>query len=339
MSSILNREVRKKADELSQDFVAAKPFRHVVIDDFFEQEFCAQILSDFPDFRDEAAKNEMGGVGNKAVNEVVRDLGPVFCRLDDYIQSSEFLELIGTISGIQGLKYDPYYVGGGTHENRSGQELDPHVDFNYHPHTNWHRRLNLIVYLNPEWSEDWGGSIELHSNPWDPQANEVTTVLPLVNRAVLFETNEHSWHGFKAVNKDPNGGRRSRRSFAIYLYTEDMPRDEAAPPHGTKYVQRPLPDHLQPGHRLTVQDHQQLTRLFQKRNGWLKYMYERELDYSAQLERGKDRIRALEAQLENLEAHLEKLEHESLLITLLRRLAPQGSRRREWLKNVAGSRS
>ena len=328
MAGLLNEKVVNRVDEFAKSFAAADPFRHVVMDDFFESEFCGQILRDFPDFRDDVAKNEMGGVGNKAVHEHVRDLGPVFSRLDDYIQSREFLNVIETVSGIPGLKYDPYYVGGGTHENRSGQELDPHVDFNYHPHENWHRRLNLIVYLNPEWSEEWGGSIELHSDPWNPETNQIKSILPLVNRAVLFETNEHSWHGFKPVNKDPEGGLRSRRSFAIYLYTEDRPEAEVAPPHGTKYVQRPLPAHLQPGYTLTEGDQQQLNRLFRKRDGWLKYMYERELDYSAQLERGKVRIRELEARLENLEQG-------SLLLSFLKRLAPPGSKRRNWLKSLA----
>lgn len=327
MPGILNEKVAARADELALAFASANPFRHVVIDDFFETEFCQQVLRDFPDFEEDVAKNEMGLVGNKAVHEHVRELGPVFGRLDDYIQTPEFLHLIEKISGIRDLKYDPYYVGGGTHENRSGQELDPHVDFNYHPHENWHRRLNLIVYLNPEWSDDWGGSIELHSNPWEPDSNQIKSILPLVNRAVMFETNEHSWHGFKPVHKDPNGGLRSRRSFAIYLYTEERPQDEVAPPHGTKYVQRPMPDHLHPGYTLNEKDHQDLRRLFQKRDGWLKYMYERELDYSAQLERGKTRIRELEARLENLEQG-------SFVLSSLKRLAPPGSKRRDWLKNL-----
>ena len=74
-----------------------------------------------------------------------------YAELDALIQSGDWLALLTRITGIPGLLYDPYYLGGGTHENRSGQGLDPHVDFNYHPSERWHRRLNLIVYLNRAW--------------------------------------------------------------------------------------------------------------------------------------------------------------------------------------------
>ena len=124
------------------------------------------------------------------------------------------------ITGIPNLLYDPDYVGGGTHQNLHGQDLDPHVDFNYHPKNQRHRRLNLIVFLNPEWREEWGGAFELHVNPWlPPEEDTVKTIVPITNRCLLFETSENSWHGFRRINLPPEKKHLSRRSIAVYYYT------------------------------------------------------------------------------------------------------------------------
>src|SRR5690606_29457989 len=116
-----------------------------------------------------------------------------------------------------------------------GQELDPHVDYNYINHGQLHRRLNLLVYFNKEWDAAWGGNIELHSNPRIPEENEVSSYEPLYNRALIFETNEYSWHGFKKIVLPQDKKQLTRRSLAIYLYTRSRPDDEVAPPHGTFY--------------------------------------------------------------------------------------------------------
>lgn len=186
--------------------------------------------------------------GGKSTVEDIRSLGGAYALADDLFQSAEFSSLFSNLTGIPNLLYDRMYVGGGTHENRPGQELDPHVDFNYHPHQGWHRRLNLIVYLNPEWNEDWGGSIEFHEDPWrPPEQNRIRRVVPLANRAILFETSERSWHGFEVIRQPPDHPPISRKSLAIYMYTKERPPAETAPAHATVYVERPLPFVLRPG--------------------------------------------------------------------------------------------
>ena len=190
---MLSEHVRANVPSLAQQFQRAEPFRHVVIDDFLEPGLAERLLAEFPPFDPGRAKNEAGEPGGKSVHERIRGLGPSYARLDDGIKRRDFLELVSRITGIPGLLYDPHYFGGGTHDNRDGQGLDAHVDFNRHPVTHSHRRLNLIVYLNPGWQADWGGVLELHS---DPRAGDdrVVQVVPVFNRAVVFETTEHSRH-------------------------------------------------------------------------------------------------------------------------------------------------
>ncbi|MCB1607741.1 MAG: 2OG-Fe(II) oxygenase [Xanthomonadales bacterium] len=275
--------VTDRLDQLHDQFNQAQPFRHLVIDQFFQTDYARQLQSEFPNFEERFALNEMGKLGGKAVRPDLPDLSETYAGLDAYIQSPEFLQTISRITGIPDLLYDPDYVGGGTHENVHGQGLSPHVDFNYLPKTQWHRRLNLIIYMNDEWKQEWGGCLDLHKNPWNHELDEVQTVLPLFNRCVIFETNEISWHGFERIELPESERHRSRRSIAIYLYTRERPAEETAPSHGTIYVPPGLPRGLQSGQTLAHEDYLELRRRFAQLKGQLKFLYERELETSRQI--------------------------------------------------------
>lgn len=273
MQDLINPAVTGRIDEIRHAFAQARPFRHCVIDGFLDDGFARSLLERFPDFERGDHLNEDGRPGGKSTHERMRELGGGFAALDDLVRSAEFLALVGRITGIPGLLYDPMYFGGGTHENRQGQALDVHIDFNHHPLTRWHRRLNLIVYLNPEWRPEWGGALELHRDPYDAGADEVVEVLPLFNRCVIFETTENSWHGFRRITLPPEHAGLTRRSVALYFYTEERPAEETAPTHSTVYVDRALPARLVPGYTLTQADRDELEALVTHQNGHTRRLY------------------------------------------------------------------
>ena len=300
--SLLDPRALGDVDAHRDAFRSAHPFRHVVIPSFFRGEFSERLLADFPRFEARHALNEMGEIGGKAVRMDVCDIAESYRELDRFLRSEEFLGYVSRVTGIPDLLYDPDYVGGGTHENRHGQSLDAHVDFNYHPRTNWHRRLNLIVYLNREWGEDWGGALELHANPWSAAENRTVSVAPLFNRCVIFETTESSWHGFSEIALPPSKHGHSRKSFAIYLYTRERPREETAPPHATVYVPDAMPAGWAPGRVLDESDVRNLTQRFTRLRAQLRYLYEREKRFG-------DEIAALKQALgESRRAHKLDLE-------------------------------
>lgn len=285
MQSFLGRSIAEQTQALNAQFASAEPFRHVIIDGFLDAPFCGDLIREFPAFDPVRAINERGETGRKAVVPEVARLGPAYNRFDQMIRSAEFLEMMTRITGIPKLLYDPEYVGGGTHENLNGQDLDPHVDFNYHPGRQWHRRLNLIVFLNPEWDPEWGGCLELLSDPWTRDgAGPHAVVPPLENRAVIFETNERSWHGFRRIELPAAKEHISRRSIAIYLYTEERPPEETAVSHGTVYVQRQLGERIRPGYALREEDVEEIRQLIGRRDTQIKFLYERELEFSALIE-------------------------------------------------------
>ncbi len=264
----------QRVSELAEAFATARPFRHVAIDNFFTPETARRLADNFPAFNDKLAMNENGVVGGKAVNEKVRSLGKPWAALDDLVKGQAFRDLITSITGVPALQYDPHYFGGGTHENLQGQGLDAHVDFNFHPITRQHRRLNLIIYLTEEWQDEWGGSIQLHKDPYlPPEQDEIAVVTPLFNRCVIFETNEISWHGFPRIELPEDKQHISRRSFALYYYTDSRPEEELGPEHSTIYVEQHLPADFQPGVALDAGAVQHVRNLVASRDQHLKRLY------------------------------------------------------------------
>ena len=131
----------------------------------------------------------------------------------DAIHSDRFVRFLGDVTGIDPIFADPELRGGGLHSSWRGGYLNVHTDFNFHPNEDTHRRLNLIVYLNEDWQEEWGGALEL----WNADVSKCEArFLPKFNRAVLFETSEISFHGHPTPLNCPEGV--TRKSIAVYYY-------------------------------------------------------------------------------------------------------------------------
>lgn len=175
------------------------------------------------------------------------------------------------MTGIPGLKFDDRMYGDGPHENLEGQAPDAHVDFNYDQDRKLHCRINLLVYLNKEWEVDWGVAIRLHSDPRDRDHDDIETFNSTFNRCVMFETNEHSWHGSQRIHLPESKRGLTRKCISIYLYTVERPAAKIVPVHGTFYVQRPLPTHNPVGLTLNQQHRDELRQLLGERDEWIAY--------------------------------------------------------------------
>jgi hypothetical protein len=274
--SLLGAEFLRQREEIAGRFQGGKPFRHVVIDGLLDPAFCRALAAEFPPYELAAFRNDHGDLG-KAVHENVAQLGATYRKLDQLLQSSEFLRLVSSVTGIPDLLFDPEYAGGGTHENLEEMELDPHVDFTIHRTTGLYRRVNLLLYLNDEWDDSWGGGLELHVNPWlPPEKNPTRTISPVFNRCVLFETSDHSWHGFRPIRLPPDKKGLTRRSIALYLYTRVKPGGfPAIPGDLTVFVDRPLPAEIRAGRTLSDQDFRVLRHAVVRRDWKLRYLYDR----------------------------------------------------------------
>lgn len=206
-------------------FRAAEPFQHVVIDNFLSAEVAGAVANEFPSF-DGPVWNEYNNALEikKACNHWDRFPQATY-QLLRYLNSDEFVAEMSKLVGEQ-LYADPGLHGGGWHSHATGGKLNMHLDYSIHPKIGLERRLNLIIYLQPEWQLEWGGALGFWEHDETRNApGELATQIPCIfNRAVIFDTSQNSWHGLpNPVTCPPD---KPRNSLAIYYLCE--PRQSAA---------------------------------------------------------------------------------------------------------------
>jgi 2OG-Fe(II) oxygenase superfamily len=174
-------------------------------------------------------------------------LGPYTRALFHSLNSKAFLGFLEELTGIEGLIPDPYFAGGGIHVVSNGGHLDIHADFNHHGKLNLERRLNVLIYLNKDWKEEYGGSFEIWN---DDMTEKVAGYVPLFNRMCCFNTGSSTWHGNPEPVNHPD--KEPRMSIALYYYTATW--SEAREAHTTLFKPRPgtidQKDRLEARHRV-----------------------------------------------------------------------------------------
>jgi hypothetical protein len=223
-------------DGLRDRYRNATPFPHVVIDDFLEPAFVREVSGSYPTFDQALAQGFAFNFVNEQrkvqITQPAKFSEPVR-RLNDALASSKFLSDLEYVTGIPRLLADDKLNGGGMHITGSGGRLDVHVDFNRLEDQKLFRRLNILVYLNPEWRDDWGGQIEL----WDANVKVChLSALPVMNRCLIFETSNISYHGVRPITAPAEV---ARRSFAAYYYTAEAPSGWDGKSHSTIFRARP----------------------------------------------------------------------------------------------------
>ena len=214
----------------------AKPFPHFCIDGFLEDGFAEEALAAFPSFSRAGELGKMFATVNEKNKVQITDSSkfpPAILRLHEALASPQWLETLSYVMDIPRLLADPEMVGGGIHETGPRGHLDVHVDFNYIEARELHRRINILIYFNKDWREEWGGKIELGDTEVKVCHH---SFLPVFNRCVVFETSDISYHGVTAV-MCPEGV--SRKSFAGYYYTKEAPAHWDGQARSTVFRARP----------------------------------------------------------------------------------------------------
>lgn len=218
----------------SSTYAGGEPFPHIMIDDFVHGAVLEGVVDEVTGDGVTAWSEMSDRFQQKSACNSTRAMGPKTRALTQFLNGQEVIMFLEALTGIKGLVPDPLLAGGGLHELREGGFLGVHADFNFQKHMRLDRRINLLLYLNKDWDEAWGGNLEL----WDTQmTNCIKRIAPLFNRCVIFNTTDKSFHGNPQPIHAPDG--RVRRSIAMYYYTNGRPDGEVADEHMTLFQYRP----------------------------------------------------------------------------------------------------
>ena len=210
----------KSAGDWADAYRTADPFPHVVIDDFFPADSLRPIAAEVRGMSIES-EAEVYSSSHKRRQSDIAKLGPLTRRFIEELHTPRFLIFLQDVTGVPALVPDPYLKGGGVHQIGRGGFLKVHSDFNWHKRLRLHRRLNLLLYLNEGWREEWGGALEL----WDRgMQSRRRSLAPIFNRMVVFSTTDDSYHGHPDPLECPPDVLRN--SIALYYYTSEQPKSE-----------------------------------------------------------------------------------------------------------------
>jgi hypothetical protein len=231
-------KMRKNIAEWGRQYVDNEPFPHIGIDEFFDERIIRDIVAHYPGEYDAVWNRTFLDEGSYEEQKLSLDSHENFPVVIQHfigaLNSRPFVTFLEQLTGIDGLIPDPYLTGGGLHMIPRGGRLAMHVDFNMHRKLRLDRRLNLLVYLNFDWKEEWGGALEL----WDKEVKiKHKSYLPIANRIVVFSTTDTSFHGHPDPLTSPKG--KYRRSIALYYYTNGRPEEERSADHSTIWKMRP----------------------------------------------------------------------------------------------------
>lgn len=225
------KTAREIGTGFAQSYQSGQPYHHICIENFLPLEVMEGVLADI----DTLPKPEMSfsRAQENLKSSYVPDRLPSFTRnLFHSFNSRHFILFLEEMTGIKGLIPDPYFAGAGIHKTLNGGHLDIHADFNVHKQMRVERRLNVLIYLNQDWQEEWGGCFEVWDNDMTRQMAKFT---PTFNRMVCFSTGSDTFHGNPEPVNHPNG--EPRQSIALYYYTATW--DDSRVEHSTIFKPRP----------------------------------------------------------------------------------------------------
>ena len=135
--------------EYHAQYADAKPFPHIILDDFLPEDLAEVCVTQFPQ-RPESYTGYARSQENRKFEFKPEILSPSLRTLFYSFNSIPFIGFLERFTGIKGLISDPYFSGAGLHEVATGGHLNIHADFNHQAQMDLDRRINVLIYLNSQ---------------------------------------------------------------------------------------------------------------------------------------------------------------------------------------------
>lgn len=233
LSDTFVRRLQQLAKDKATEYRTNTPFPNIYFDDFLPTNVAETALRDFPEPKQLSWSEFADRNQAKLAFDVAERLPASIRDILYFFNSRPMLEFLEELTGIRGLIPDPYFAGGGLHQIKPGGFLEVHADFNRQSKLKLDRRLNVLLYLNRDWKEEYGGHFEL----WNQDMTaSVRKILPVFNRCALFSTTSTLYHGHPIPLSCPPG--RTRKSIATYYYSNGRPEEEVRDGHNTLFQDR-----------------------------------------------------------------------------------------------------
>ena len=218
-----NQNLSLTAAKEYKNYHNGSPFPNIVIENFFNEDYLNQILLDFPDLsKIKSSQKYLNKNEIKYANNDYQNFPDSIKNFFEFLNSNMYLNFLQKLTSVkEKLIIDPQLNGGGLHEIKKGGVLKIHTDFSKHPSLKLDRRINVLIYLNKEWKDQYGGHLEL----WDKDMLGCKKkILPTFNKMVIFSTNDFSNHGHPDPVICPLN--QSRKSIALYYFSEGRPLED-----------------------------------------------------------------------------------------------------------------
>ncbi len=236
---MIKNNLKSKVKELNSEYNQNKPYPHLVFDDLLDESVMQLAARESKFYTEDHIRrpNNVSEMERVSHNDQTKKhsvdrtsaLPAVLASVIEYLNGDEFIGFIRNLTNMHSLIPDPTLAGGGLHFTEAGGKLGIHHDFNYLDETmvfgnenvknlirsvggTLYRKCNLILFLNEDWQDEWGGGLEL----WNPDlTSRAHLIMPKLNRAVLFNI-ENAPHGHPHPLMCPSN--ECRRTIALYYY-------------------------------------------------------------------------------------------------------------------------